>query len=324
MIRSPWQVSAVLLPAALAACSDPDSDLMSPPDDPGAITLTATAFPAFAQSEGHFELWIAFGAGPVSAGRFKVREGGAIVGTDYQPTSFAVDAADPAVPVDGEGRIRWSAASEVLVSVETSNVPAPRPARITPGPVLLGGTFLNGSAGLSPTHAGAIGENFGSASGSFVLATPSTQTTADETNGVWFVSPGGGSASLALPDLAGDWIYEGWVTNNSAGTASLGRFRSATAADTDGAGPLDGVPPTDAPGYPFPGSDFPFADPGVTLAAGSVFVTAEPVGNADGDGPFFLELMGAPVPGGATPGTSIAMNGTASFPTVTVTVPAAP
>ena len=333
MIRTTLQASAALrrwsvaFPALLlAACADTDDDLTGPGDDPDGLQVTAVAFPAFAQSEGRFQLWIAFvdprepaRAGTVSAGQFKFREGGALVGTDYQPTEFDVDPADPAVPTSGDGSVRWDLAREAYVSIEAAG---PEPS--APGAVLLAGTFLNGTAVLIAGGAGAVATDFSGIGGSFLLATPSTSSTADETNGAWFVQPGGASGSLTLPVLTGSWVYEAWVTNNSAGVASLGRFTSVAGPDSDGAGPLSGTPQVDGPGYPFPGSDFPFSDPGVDLAAGSVIITLEPAGNPDGDGPFFLELAGAPVPGGTSAGTSVPLNVSATFPSLTVTLPAAP
>jgi hypothetical protein len=288
------------------------------PAPAGDVSLTLTSVPQFAQGDGHFELWISFAtprtglrhSSNASAGKFKVREGGQIVGLDYQPVTFQVNRSDSDVPRNSDGEPLWDLAVDALVTIEPAEDPNPD----SPGPAWLGGSFLNGTATLSSAHGDALGTSLTGASGSFVLATPTTSATTDEREGIWFVAPGGASGALTLPTLPATWTYEAWVSNNSAAVASLGKFVTAGGADSDGGGPLTGGPPTDAPGYAFPGSDFPYASPGVDLSATSVFITIEPVGSPDGAGPFFLELMGAPVPGGTSPGTTVAMSPAGGLP----------
>ena len=78
----------------------------------------------------------------------------------------------------------------------------------------------------------------------------------------------------------------------------------------------------DGTAYPFPGSDFPFATTDLDLADASVLITLEPSGNEDGNGPFFLEIMGALAPDDAEVQT--AMTNVASFPSASVTIPFQP
>ncbi|HMB69641.1 MAG TPA: hypothetical protein VKU85_10020, partial [bacterium] len=109
----------------------------------------------------------------------------------------------------------------------------------------------------------------------------------------------------------------------SAGLASLGRFKAPILPDSDLDGPLSGVPPTDGPGFDFPGSDFPYGSVGIDLSTGSVLVTLEPVTDNDPGAPFFLELLGSPVPSPAATGVSypLAPQTGATFPGGLVTIP---
>ena len=60
--------------------------------------------------------------------------------------------------------------------------------------------------------AAALGSDFASASGSFLLETPSTAAVAsDYASGIWWLDPAGPSASLVLATLPAGWVYEGWV-----------------------------------------------------------------------------------------------------------------
>jgi hypothetical protein len=305
------------LVALLPACSNDDP---SGPGPPGDVTVAVTQFDFLAQGEGHFELWISFAvprlrhSANASAGKFRVDGAGQLVGLNGQPANFQVDTTDPDAPLDGNGDPRWSLAVDAFITIEAAG-----DVDDIPGPALAGGTFLNGTAQLSPAYADAVNRDFSGIGGSFLLETPSTSTAADAAEGVWFVAPGGGSGSLNLPALPALWVYEGWVSNNFAGLASLGRFSTVGGADSDADGPLSGAPPTDGPGYSFPGSDFPYTTTGVDLSAASVFITLEPVNNADGPGPFFVELLGAPV-NGAAPGVPVSMTTTA-LPGGTVTIP---
>ncbi|MGQ0721668.1 MAG: hypothetical protein ACT4PE_08860, partial [Candidatus Eiseniibacteriota bacterium] len=259
------------------------------------MDVTVTQFDPAAQGEGHFELWFSFAiprlrhSANASAGKFRVDATGAVVGLDGQPATFAVDTTDPDAQLDGDGEPRWSLVLDAFITIEAAGDDDD-----VPGSALVGGAFLNGTAQLSPGHADAVNRNFAGIGGSFLLETPSTSTSADAAEGIWFVAPGGGSASLDLPALPAGWVYEAWVSNNSAGITTLGRFSTVGGPDSDADGPLSGAPPTDGAGYPFPGSDFPYATGGVDLSAASVFITLEPADNADGPGPFFLELLGAP------------------------------
>lgn len=333
MRRAPVAALPVLVLLAAGGCGDDAAG----PGDADVIQASFTGLPESSTYLGHLELWISFaetrvGGGALrhstnaSAGKFKIIDG-QVVGLDYQPMTFAVDADDPDVP-KSDGRILWQLAVDAFVSIEPDEDPDPS----GPNAVFLGGAFLNRSADLAIDHADALGLAFGSVAGSFQLATPSTSADADSLEGCWFATPDPAPvASLSLPALSPSasspqsrWSYEGWISLPSAGLASLGKFRDPAGADADLDGPLSGVPPTDGPGYDLPGSDFPFGTPGVDLSTGSVLVTLEPIEDPDPAAPFFLELLGAAVPSPAAAGVSypLASQTAATFPGGTVTIPA--
>jgi len=311
---------------ALGGCADGDT-----PTDPGAageVELTLSGMPLGAQSEAVFELWISFAltepaarpharhSAAASAGRFKIHDQtGAIVGMDYQPLAFGVDPLDDNVPVDASGDVLWQLAVDAFITLEPREDADPEP-RLSG---LIGGSILNGTAHLSISSADGLNEDFNAASGSAQLATPTTADPGDEDEGVWFALVGGAGPSLTLPSPPAGWIYEGWVSLPQIGPRSLGRFGSVTGADSDGAGPLAGSQP-----WAFPGSDFPYATTGASLAGGGAFVTLEPLLNEDGAGPFFLEILAGPIPVNQPVNVPFPLTNAATFPTGTVTIPVGP
>jgi hypothetical protein len=136
---------------------------------------------------------------------------------------------------------------------------------------VLGGDFANGAAQLTLGHAAALGNDFASATGNYVLAAPSAGAESNYVNVIWWLDPAAGPGpSLNLPELPAGWVYEGWVVG-SEGPISTGRFSAVSGADSDGAGPMAG--PEAAP--PFPGQDF--VNPAKDLTAGYMAViTIEP------------------------------------------------
>jgi hypothetical protein len=327
--RSRLAALAALTPlAALAPLCTPgctDSDPAGPSGTDG-VDFQIAGLPAGSEGEGAFELWISFaltreGGGAVprhsaaaTLGRFRINDLGEVVGLDGQPITFAPDPEDESVQTDGNGNVLWQLAVDAFVTLEPE--PDPDPAPRLPG--IIAGGFLNGFSSLDVNGGDAIRRDFSTAAGAFHLATPTTSATDDELRGVWFAAVGGGSGLLTLPGLPSGWVYEGWVSQNSLASTSLGRFTGTTGADSDGGGPLIG----DSAPYAFPGSDFPFGTEDLDLTDGSVFVTLEPAGNEDGSGPFFLELLGGAAP--ASAGAEAPLTNVASFPTATVTIPFQP
>jgi hypothetical protein len=325
-----FRASLFLALAPLAGCGDESTTTPSSPDEVG-FTIEGLPPNSPAAGYGHYELWVSFfhphalrhDAESFSCGKFRIDSGGRVVGLDGQAITFAVTSL-PAEQRDPNGVPIWVWAEDAFLTIE----PAGDADGVPTFPGFLGGRRENGLAVLGPVHRYALSDSsFGAAGGAALLATPSTSSTTDETKGVWFGETGGAASSLALPALrdtagAAGWIYEGWVQASGMAPVSLGRFLDPAAADDDG--PLFGG---DRPGYPFPGSDYPYgAVPGPDLAPSTAFVTIEPAGDQDGPGPFQpLTVLRGEIPSSWPVGSPLTLSGTAAdFPQGVVDLPAAP
>jgi hypothetical protein len=151
-----------------------------------------------------YEGWIIQGGQPKSTGTFTVDASGAL-----SRTSFSVQDVDPA------------RAQAFVLTIEPAPDADPGPSQVH----VLGGNLSQGSAArLSVGHSAALGNNFTSVGGSFILAAPSGPEGTPHREGIWWLDPGAGPGpSLKLPSLPGGWIYEGWVVGPE-GPVSTGRF----------------------------------------------------------------------------------------------------
>lgn len=253
-------------------------------DGPHEIRLRVSALEPI--SGALYEVWVVVGDTKHSAGTFNVAGDGSLVDASGGPAHFA-SPVDPAT------------ADAIAVTVE----PVPDP---DPGPTAT--VILVGSPGASSAKL-RFPIGLGKASGSFILATPTTAATDDETSGAWFLDPAGGPGpSLRLPALPEGWVFEGWGVTQAT-PLSTGQFTEPTGSDQSApfSGPL--------PGPPFPGEDFvanlpPGVSPPVNLADGSsmIVITLEPdVSGSDptGAGPFSIKPLVVVVPSGTPPMTSV-------------------
>ena len=235
------------------------------------------------------EGWLIVGGSPVSTGRFAIDGAG-----DAFPAWFVVDAQDAA------------GATLFVLTIEPAvgDDPAPSDTHV------LAGDLVGGSASLTIGHAAALGDDFSSAAGAFILQTPSTASTPDDYDqGIWWLDPAGGpGATLVLPTLPAGWEYEGWVVGLG-GPISTGRFLTAAGADSDGAGPdagPDGFPP-------FPGQDF--ITPAQSLIGYAAVISVEPSPD-NSPAPFALKpLVDSNIEDIAPPTTQSAANNAAGAPT---------
>ena len=214
----------------------------------GASTLEANFSGLQALADGYtYEGWVIVDGTPISAGRFNLSE---------METSFSLTM-DPEV---------LSAATTYVLTIEpvVGDDPGPSDTHV------LAGDLANGSATLSVGHPAALGDDFMSASGDFILQTPTTNSiAADFDQGIWFFDPVNSVVTLNLPTLPAGWEYEGWVVGPN-GPLSTGRFLDANGSDLDGAGPAagsDGFPPA-------PGQDF--ITPAQSLIGFAAVITIEP------------------------------------------------
>jgi len=153
-----------------------------------------------------------------------------------------------------------------------------------PGPSdvhVLGGDLADGTGLLSLAHPDAIGTDFSSAEGSYILGIgyPAGATSENSyVNGIWYLN------SLDLPTLPAGWAYEGWVVGED-GPISTGRFTDPNAMDEDGSGPSAGGSGT---GPNFPGQDF--LDPAVNILGYAAVISVEPEPD-NSAAPFFLKPL---------------------------------
>lgn len=248
-------------------------------------------------SDYRYEGWIIVNGMPVSTGTFKITPPG-----NLAPKTFVVDADD------------LSSATAFVLTIEPHPDPDPAPSEQK----ILGGDFSGSTATLSVGHPAALGDNFMSATGSYLLATPTTATMDDEKSGVWFINNTFGSPmpGLSLPTLPMGWIYEGWAVIKGI-PVTTGKFMEEDMADM--AAPFSG--PMQGP--PFPGEDFVMNAPAgllfpTDLSGDKIVVTIEPSPDNDPK-PFFLKPLAGDVPANAMEHTTyFMMNLSSMLPTGTV------
>lgn len=233
------------------------------------LSLEVTGWPAL-QGGFHYEGWAIVDGSPVTTGKFNVQDG-ALVDLDGRPVeAFTAE------------NIELAAA--IVITIEpagdTDDVPA--------ATHFLAGDVSNGMAELTVDHAAALGTDFSTATGTFLLATPTDDPAGNELSGVWFLELPGPTPSLFLPDLAAGWRYEGWAIIDDQPLSS-GTFSSGEGADD--AAPFSGP----ASGPAFPGEDYVTNAPeGVTLptdlSGGTVVISVEPFPDDD-PAPFVIKPL---------------------------------
>ncbi len=197
-------------------------------------------------------------------------------------------------------------ATTFVLTIEPSPDSDPAPSDVH----ILAGDFSGTTASLSVGHSAALGNDFTSATGGYILATPTNGESNDENSGVWFLDPTAGpGASLNLPTLPNGWAYEGWAVIDGT-PVSTGTFTDVAAADG-----FDGFSGTMG-GPPFPGEDFLTNAPsGLTfptdLAGGTIVVSIEPSPD-NSTAPFLLKPLVASVAATATDHTLYPMDNNAS------------
>lgn len=245
-----------------------------------------------------YEGWLIVDGSPKSAGIFDVDADG-----NLSATSFEVD----------KDYIEGASAYVLTIEPFPDSDPAPSSTHI------LAGDFSGSSAALTVGHGSALGSDFTSATGSYILATPTDGMMNNENSGLWFLDPAAGpGASLNLPTLPDGWVYEGWAVINGS-PVSTGTFTDVAAADA--MAPYSGT----MAGPPFPGEDFLMNAPAgqtfpTDLAGGVAVISIEPYPDNSAD-PFVLKPLVGMIDANAVDHTSYSMgnNAAATNPTGTVT-----
>lgn len=241
-------------------------------------------------SQASYEGWIIVNNAPVSTGTFSVNANGELSSNNSEVEQTILDQATTFV---------------VTIEPIPDNDPAPSEVKI------LGGDFSGNSASLSISHTAALGTGFTGVTGGYIIATPTTSSTADELSGVWFVNQG--QAGLEnLPDLTSleGWRYEGWAVIKGT-PISTGTFETASGMDNG-----SGFNGTDMAGPPFPGEDFINNAPsGLTfptdLSGQTIVISIEPVPD-NSPAPFTLKPLLGLVPNAPQPMTFYTMNNIAA------------
>lgn len=213
--------------------------------------------------DSEYEGWLIVDGVPVSTGRFTVDATGVASAETYPATIDEM----------------YDATAFVLtIEPAVDNDPGPSATK------LLAGDFVDFLATATAGHVDALGTDFSTAMGGFILETPSTAELDDYAQGIWWLDPDGGPGpGLALPTLPDGWIYEGWTVGPD-GPISTGTFSMVDAADSDGGGISAG--PLDTP--PFPGQDF--IDPVHVLEGYAAVISVEPAPD-DADTPFAIKPL---------------------------------
>jgi hypothetical protein len=277
-----WMTLATALAVGTAACGDSAEDETT---TGSRVTATFDLLPELGPDY-VYEGWLMVDGQPLSAGRF--------------------DAADEVV-LDFDTDFSQATAYILTIEPRDGDDPAPSSTHIVAGDI------ANGQATLTIDHGAALGTDFSTAAGTFILAAPSAGDMAGDfsTAGIWFLDPAGPSASLELPELPEGWAYEGWVAT-AEGPISTGTFRSVSEADSDGAGPDAG--PADTP--PFPGQDF--VDPQMSLLGHMAVISVEPQPD-DSPAPFVLKPLVGEITDAGMGTPQMLLNGEAK-PMGTVTI----
>ena len=245
-----------------------------------------------------YEGWLIVAGSPVSTGIFSVNAAGAI-----SQTAFDIDKA------------QLAAATDFVLTIEPFPDPNPAPTATH----ILAGSFTANTASISVGDAKALGSNFGTATGKYILATPTDGPANNEKSGLWFIDLGTGTPmkGLNLPTLPVGWVYEGWAVIGGKPITS-GRFTNTMAADLSA--PFSGT--MGAP--PFPGEDYLLNAPvGFTfptnLSGGMAVVSVEPEPD-NSPAPFTLKPLVASIPTAALDHVTYNMTlNTGALPSGTIT-----
>ena len=254
----------------------------------------------------HYEGWAIISGSPLTTGKFNVDANGALVDL----SDIAISGGEFETDTD------LSDATAIILTIEPNGDTDTTPAATK----YLAGNVSTLSASLTVGNASALGDDFSTASGDYILATPTDTDGTNENSGIWFLSLATGSPAvgLTLADLPSGWVYEGWAVIEGT-PVTTGTFTDRS--DVDLSAPFSG---TEA-GPPFPGEDFLNNAPsGLTfptdLAGATAVISIEPSPD-DAATPFTLKPLVGDIPSNATDHVTYAMdNNSSGFPTGTASI----
>ncbi|MCH9028334.1 MAG: T9SS type A sorting domain-containing protein [Bacteroidetes bacterium] len=244
-----------------------------------------------------YEGWLIVGGLPVTTGTFTVDAGGVL-----DQTIFSVNLSD------------LINATTFVLTIEPIPDPDPNPSSTH----ILSGDFTDFDAPLSVGHPAALGDDYSSVDGKYILATPTNGDNTDELSGIWFLDLSGGSPAvgLTLPTLPAGWKYEGWAVISGM-PVTTGTFMAVDMVDE--ADPFSG----NDPGPPFPGEDFLVNAPSglsfpTDLSGMTAVISIEPDPD-NSTAPFLLKPLVGGIPSNAMDHVTYMMDSNVanSFPTGT-------
>ncbi len=228
-----------------------------------------------------YEGWLIVDGKPVSTGTFS---------SVTFPQSFNVNAN------------QLAQATKFVLSIEPANDDDPAPSKTK----ILAGDFSGKMANVNSNIVG----DFSSASGKYILATPTDGSGNNELSGVWFldISVAPAVAGLSLPTLPDGWKYEGWAVMNGV-PVSTGTFTDV--ADFDDNATTSNFKGDQGDGPSYPGEDFiKNAPAGLTfptdLRGSTIVISVEPYPD-NSAAPFTLKPLAHVVPSTATDHSTITM-----------------
>ena len=277
MIRKTILACVALGIFATSCSNDDDNNKVTTAD----LTVDLTGLEALG-SDFVYEGWIIVDGSPVSTGTFS---------SVTFPQSFTVDAD------------QLEAATTFVLSIEPAVDSDPAPAATK----ILAGDFSGNSASVNSNN---IVGDLSTATGKYILATPTDDDETNEASGVWFLDNSTETtiAGLDLPVLSDGWKYEGWVVFDGT-PISTGTFTDPAAADDNAATTLFKGDAGNGPGYP--GEDFlQNAPTGLTfptdLKGKTIVISVEPSPD-NSAAPFTLKPLAHGVPTDAVNHTVINM-----------------
>lgn len=286
--------------AVLSGCGGGSSDTPTR----AVLKITNKGLPTLANGY-HYENWVLVGGKALPAGKFNINASGQIVNLDGT------------VVTNGEfatGK-ELTGATSIVVTIEPTGDTDTVPAKTH----IVAGDVSSNSASLTVGHSMALGNSFATATGGFILATPTNGDSTNESSGVWFLKlDGGPKQGLTLPTLPTGWKYEGWTVILGK-PVSTGRFSSTTAADESAL--FSGT----SPGPAFPGEDFLRNAPsGLTfptdVRGGKAVISIEPDSD-DSPAPFELKPLVGDIPADALDHVNLPLGNNASvFPSASAQI----
>lgn len=275
-----------IITLSMSSCGDDEPTTQN-------LTLNITGLEDLGNTA-NYEGWIMVDGTPQTTGVFTVDASGTL-----SQTTFALNAED------------LEKATAFILTVEPNPDPSTSPSDVH----ILAGDFSGDNSDLSIAHGAALGDDFSTSAGTYILATPTDMDDTNEASGIWFLDNSSGSpvAGLSLPTLPAGWAYEGWAVIDG-NPVSTGTF-------TDVSGQDDSAIFSGAGGPPFPGEDFLNNAPSglsfpTDLSGGTAVISIEPVPD-NSTAPFVLKPLVGDIPMNADVHTPLSIGQNLNFPTGT-------